>query len=126
MHNNFHFLLFFFFDSIMTFRTILLLICTMLYVVYFHRWWAQGGHFTKRDVRINDKVVLVTGCNTGIGKETVLELAKRGAKIYMACRDAKRCEDARIDIIKKTGNKNVFNRTLDLSSLESIRTFVQE
>lgn len=39
-----------------------------------------------------DKVIIVTGANTGIGKETTWELARRGAKIYMACRDMKRCE----------------------------------
>lgn len=38
------------------------------------------------------KVVIVTGANTGIGKETVWELARRGAKVYMACRDLNRCE----------------------------------
>lgn len=40
-----------------------------------------------------DKVVIVTGANTGIGKETVRDLAKRKAKVYMACRDLKRCEE---------------------------------
>lgn len=68
----------------------------------------------------------MTGCNTGIGKETVLELAKRGGRIYMACRDYKRCEEARLDIISESGNPNVFNRHLDLSSLASVRKFVQE
>jgi len=68
----------------------------------------------------------VTGCNTGLGKETVLDLAKRGGKIYMACRDAKRCEATRLEIIKESGNQNVFNRTLDLASLESIRNFVKQ
>lgn len=73
--------------------------------------------------RIDGKVVIITGCNTGIGKETAKELAKRGGKIYMACRDPKRCEEARLEIIDKTKNTNIFNRTLDLSSLESVRKF---
>lgn len=63
-------------------------------------------------------------CNTGIGKETVLDLAGRGAHIHMACRDYKRCEITRQEIIAKTGNHNVFNRELDLSSMDSIRKFV--
>lgn len=90
------------------------------------RWWAQGGQFTNRSVRADGKVIVITGCNTGIGKETVLDLARRGAKVYMACRDFKRCEEARKDIIEQTGNENIFNRTLDLSSLESIRKFARE
>lgn len=89
------------------------------------RWFAQGGQFKNRSVRIDDKVVLVTGCNTGIGKETVLELARRGARVYMACRDVTRCEEARKDIVEQTGNKKIFNRTLDLASLDSIRTFAK-
>lgn len=85
----------------------------------------KGSNFTK-NVIANDKVIIVTGCNTGIGKATVLELASRGARIYMACRDSKKCEQARQEIIKETENNNIFNYVLDLSSLESIRTFVKK
>lgn len=88
-----------------------------------YRWWLQGRSFTK-DVRIDGKVVIVTGCNTGIGLETVRDLAKRGGKIYMACRDMVKCDAARDDLIKTTGNKNVFSRKLDLASQDSIREFV--
>lgn len=52
----------------------------------------QGGKFTKK-TRADDKVVIITGANTGIGKETARELAKRGAKVYMACRDMNKCEE---------------------------------
>lgn len=71
-------------------------------------------------------MIIVTGCNTGIGKETVLDLASRGATIYMACRDMKRCDEARLEIIEKTGNTKVFSKKLDLASLESVRNFVKE
>lgn len=64
--------------------------------------------------------------NTGIGKETVLDLAARGAHIHMACRDNKKCEEAKNEIIEKTGNTNIFNRELDLASMESIRNFAKK
>lgn len=75
---------------------------------------------------MDGKVVIVTGANAGIGKETALDLARRGAKVYMACRDFKRCEAARLEIVEKTQNPNVFNRSLDLGSMESIRRFASE
>lgn len=85
----------------------------------------QGGKF-KKETDETGKVVIVTGSNTGIGKETVLELARRGATVYMACRDKKRTEVARLEIIKETDNQNIFFLELDLSSLQSIRKFVAE
>lgn len=62
----------------------------------------------------------------GIGKETVLDLASRGATVYMACRDMKKCEESRLQIIEKTGNTKVYARKLDLASLQSVRDFVKE
>lgn len=62
----------------------------------------------------------------GIGRETALDLANRGAKVYLACRDLSRANDAKTDIIQRTGNKNVFVKKLDLSSFDSIREFVTE
>lgn len=52
----------------------------------------QGERF-KNKIKANGKVVIITGANTGIGKEAAMELAKRGAHVYMACRDMKRCEE---------------------------------
>lgn len=72
------------------------------------------------------KVVIITGANTGIGKSTALDLATRGAKVYMACRDPSRCEASRLEVVEKSGNPNVINAQLDLSSFASIRKFAQE
>lgn len=82
----------------------------------------QGGKFTKV-TNETGKVFIVTGANTGIGKETALEIARRGGTVYMACRDMNRCEKARKEIVQETNNQNVFSRLLDLSSLDSIREF---
>lgn len=76
--------------------------------------------------KMTNKIVLITGGNTGIGKETALDLANRGATVYIACRDQKRGESARLEIIEKTGNKNVFNRNLDLASFDSIKSFATD
>jgi len=102
---------------------LLLIFLLVVLVLWLIRKFIQGPVYRKKN-RIDGKVVIVTGCNTGIGKETVLELARRGAKIYMACRDPARCEAARIEIIDRTQNQQLFNRSLDLGSLESVRNFV--
>ncbi|KRT85312.1 dehydrogenase, partial [Oryctes borbonicus] len=82
-----------------------------------------GGPSYNREIQAQGKVIIVTGANTGIGKETACELAKRGAKVYMACRDMRRCEKAREEIVLETKNKYVYCRKCDLSSLESIKEF---
>jgi len=73
---------------------------------------------------MKDKVVIITGSNKGIGKEAAKQIAKLGAKVYMACRSLDYANQAREEIIKETGNSNVFVRHLDLASPDSIINFV--
>ena len=54
-----------------------------------------------------------------------MDLAKRGAKVIMACRDMKKCEESRKEIVLASSNKYVYCRHCDLSSMESIRQFVE-
>lgn len=85
----------------------------------------QGSKF-ENPIRADDKVMIVTGANTGIGLETTRELAKRGAKVYMACRNIQKCEEAREKVVLETRNKYVYCRECDLSSMESIREFARK
>lgn len=73
-----------------------------------------------------DKRVIITGTTSGIGLETARALAKREAHVYMACRDMKKCEKVREEIVLESKNKHVYCRECDLSSLESIRNFVKK
>ncbi|KAJ8962518.1 hypothetical protein NQ318_000909 [Aromia moschata] len=84
-----------------------------------------GPRYQGVDITAENKVVIVTGANTGIGKETAWEMARRGAKVYLACRDMNRCEQAREEIVLDTKNKYVYCRECDLASLQSIRDFVK-
>ncbi|XP_005413422.1 PREDICTED: retinol dehydrogenase 13 isoform X1 [Chinchilla lanigera] len=72
---------------------------------------------------IPGKTVIVTGANTGIGKQTALELARRGGRVILACRDMEKCEAAAKDIRGETLNPHVCARHLDLASLRSVREF---
>lgn len=88
----------------------------------FYRLYAQGGQY-KKNTRIDGKVVVITGANTGIGKETAIDLAKRGGKIYIACRNKERGEEALKQIKETSESENVHFLQLDLASMESIRQF---
>lgn len=74
--------------------------------------------------QMSDKICLVTGANSGIGKATALGLAEMGATVVMVCRDHKKGEAAQSEIIEKTSNQNIDLMLCDLSSQRSIRDFV--
>lgn len=84
----------------------------------------QGGKYTKNN-KVTGKVVVITGANTGIGKETARELAIRGAHVYMACRNMDKCVEAQKEIMLESQNKNIFCRECDLASFNSIKEFVK-
>jgi len=70
---------------------------------------------------MQNKICLVTGANSGIGKETALALAEKGATVVMICRDQARGEAARQEIIEQSGNNAVDLLIADMSSQQSIR-----
>ncbi|XP_056134213.1 retinol dehydrogenase 12 [Lampris incognitus] len=89
------------------------------------RRWMAGG-VCKSKVRLDGKTVLITGANTGIGKETAMDMASRGARVILACRDMTRAHIAADEIRQKSGNGNVVVKKLDLASLQSVRNLAKE
>ncbi|KAL4612854.1 retinol dehydrogenase 13 [Arapaima gigas] len=73
--------------------------------------------------KIKGKTVVITGANTGLGQETAWELARRGGRIIMGCRDMQKCEAAAMEIRKETLNHHVYAHHIDLASMKSIREF---
>jgi NAD(P)-dependent dehydrogenase (short-subunit alcohol dehydrogenase family) len=72
-----------------------------------------------------DKVAIVTGANVGIGFHTALELARNDATVVLACRSASRAEAAIAEIKKEVPRALLVFLELDLSSLESVRSFAE-
>jgi NAD(P)-dependent dehydrogenase (short-subunit alcohol dehydrogenase family) len=77
-------------------------------------------------IDMKNKVCIVTGANSGIGKATALGLARMGSRVVMVCRNMERGENARSEIIEKSGNKSVDLLICDVSSMSSIRKFAAE
>jgi len=71
--------------------------------------------------RLDDQVAIITGANSGIGKETAREFIKRGAKVILACRDEQKGQ-ATARELGREGGKVVFMR-LDLAKLSSVEEF---
>ena len=77
------------------------------------------------NVDLSGRVAVVTGANTGIGREVASGLARLGATVVMACRSAERGQVARDALAAETGNPRIELMTVDLSSQASIRRFAQ-
>ena len=71
------------------------------------------------------QVALVTGANTGIGRVTARELARRGAHVFIACRSAQRAQPVVDEIRAATGSDKIELLSLDLGNLASVRACAQ-
>ncbi|XP_071795688.1 retinol dehydrogenase 12-like [Asterias amurensis] len=94
-------------------------------ILWLVRKWSDGGWCYSK-ARLDGKTIIITGANTGIGKETARDFAKRGARVILACRDLAKAEAAVTEICKETGSNNLVVRKLDLASLASIRAFAEK
>ena len=75
---------------------------------------------------MSQKVCMVTGSNTGIGKAVALALAKSGATVVLVCRSHERGEAARAEIAAESGRTDVDLLVADLSLQSEIRRLVME
>lgn len=80
----------------------------------------------KKGLNMNDKVVIVTGANSGIGKAAAIRFAEEGYKVIMACRNPEKSKKVQQEIIEITKNNSVDLLKLDISSFKSIEDFCSE
>jgi NAD(P)-dependent dehydrogenase (short-subunit alcohol dehydrogenase family) len=74
---------------------------------------------------LNGKVFIVTGANSGVGYESSLALAAKGATVVMACRSLERGQRAREAIQRALPSAKLEVMPLDLASLKSIHAFAK-
>ncbi len=77
------------------------------------------------DVDMQGKVCLVTGANAGLGYETARSLARRGAEVWLLCRNVKRGTAALTALRRDTRNPHLHLEQIDLASLTSVRAFAK-
>jgi len=70
----------------------------------------------------SDRVALVTGTNSGIGKVTARQLAALGMHVVVTCRTREKGEAVVREIIAATGNSKVECLSMELGDLQSIRS----
>nr|MBP7911972.1 SDR family NAD(P)-dependent oxidoreductase [Pseudomonadales bacterium] len=69
------------------------------------------------------RVAIVTGANTGLGYETALALAGKGARVTLACRDHDKAEAARRRMLLSHPSAQIDVRLIDTGDLDSVRRF---
>jgi NAD(P)-dependent dehydrogenase (short-subunit alcohol dehydrogenase family) len=74
---------------------------------------------------LKDKVIIITGANSGIGKAAAIQLAQYGATVVMACRSTERGAEALDDVQKAANSQDVVLMQVDMSSQKSIRAFAE-
>jgi len=77
------------------------------------------------DVDVSSRTFMITGANSGIGKDTATFLAKKGATVHMVCRNETRGEEARKEIAETSGSDKVKLHILDMSQPRKVWEFVE-
>ena len=74
---------------------------------------------------LTGRSVIVTGSNTGLGYESALQLARHGASVTLAVRDQSKGDQAASAMLANASGIEVHVGQLDVSDLDSVRTFAQ-
>ncbi len=75
---------------------------------------------------MKDKICVITGATSGIGKETALALAGMGAHLILINRNSHKAEQLAAEIANKAGNSQVDLITADLSSMSQVKAAAAE
>ncbi|KAM9812212.1 DHRS-12_like_SDR_c-like domain-containing protein [Syngnathus typhle] len=88
---------------------------------------SASKRFVEKDLEVSlaGRSFMITGANSGIGKATAMAIAKRGGTIHMVCRNKDKAEEARAELVKETGNKEIYVHILDLSETKKVWDFAE-
>lgn len=77
------------------------------------------------DVDMSGRVCVVTGANSGLGREVARGLAQRRADVWLVCRNEARGREARAELLPHSPDGRVFLEQLDVSDLAAVRAFAR-
>eukprot|EP00092_Neocalanus_flemingeri_P015866 GFUD01017176.1.p1 GENE.GFUD01017176.1~~GFUD01017176.1.p1 ORF type:complete len:323 (-),score=104.13 GFUD01017176.1:146-1114(-) len=88
---------------------------------------ARNFNQSDLDVDCQGKAYMITGANSGIGKQTALEIARRGGTIHMVCRNPEYGAEAKKELTELSDNKSSIHlHILDMSRPGDIVKFVRQ
>jgi len=96
-----------------------------LFLMVWRSFFPRGSFKADSIPDLTGQVMLVTGGNTGIGKETVKALLQHNATVYLAARSKEKAQTA-IDKLKEETGKEAIFLELDLGNLASVRKAAAE
>jgi retinol dehydrogenase-12 len=78
------------------------------------------------EVDIADRVAIITGGNSGIGRETALQLAAKGMRVFITCRTRAKGQSVVKELREKTGNPDIECLVLELGDFDSVHSCARE
>jgi len=75
---------------------------------------------------MSEKICFITGANAGIGKAAAIEIAQKGFRVIIGCRNRVRGEEALMEIKAASKNEDIDLQLIDLSSKKSIQDAVND
>ena len=74
---------------------------------------------------LTGRVIIVTGANRGVGRETAKALLLHNGRVYLACRSQEAGEKTIAELKEETGKEGLFLK-LDLANLKSVKSAAEE
>lgn len=113
-------------DSIEIFSQLLVTSISYYNAYRMHKYYVSGKKY--RQKKLDGKVYIITGSNTGLGFETAKQIVAMGGTVILACRSKEKASAAKAQIMHFTNchEKQLVVLTLDLCAFGSTRKFVDD